>query len=181
MSRFRRAVYAPVVLAILLLVSCSRDGESTSDGAKGNRGTDRSKTDGVLLFTTTRGNRVPLSQFRGRIVFLTFFTTWKKASVEQIEELSKLYERYRKLRVSVIGVCMDDNPGAVLGPFIEKHGIKFPVYTNGREVSRYFGGVGRTPTTLILKRDGTLFKKFVGKKSYKFLKDRLVEMLSHRM
>ena len=101
--------------------------------------------------------------------------------MEQLEELSKLYEKFRKHRVSVIGVCMDEKSVTVLNRFIEKHGIKFPVYTNGREVSRYFGGVGRTPTTLLLKRDGTLFKKFVGKKSYKFLNDRLVEMLSHRM
>ncbi len=181
---FRKGLSVGLTVLLVLTASCSDKQEGARESSKQGKSTSVERGVGgerVLFLETLGGNKVPLTQFRGRIVFLTFFATWNKASVEQLVELSKLYGKYRKHRVSVIAVSMDKNPGTVLKPFVEKHKIKFPVYTNGREVAGYFGGIGRTPSTLILKRDGSVFKRFVGKKSFKFLNDRLVEMLSHRM
>ena len=133
-----------------------------------------------IIFKTVDGEPAPLSNYEGKIVFLNFFATWNKESLKQIDELNRLYNHYSRFKVAVIGVAVDDNVNKVKA-FLETHKVDYPVYVKGRMPAGRYGGVGTLPTTIVLLRDGEVFKKFPGWKSYKFLNAELVNMLRHRL
>jgi len=177
-----RSVVVVLLLSLLLFSYCSGNKDR---GDTGNRGKEtslssESKT-GELHFITLNGNSIPLSKFRGRIVFLLFFYSRSRECIEQIKILESFYERYRRYKVSVIGVSLDPNPKERLRGFIDKYGITFPIYINGKEVSRYFGGIGITPTILVIVSDGSVYEKMRGKKDFKFLKEKLREVRVKRL
>ena len=177
-----RGVTVALLLYMLLIACCSGKGDKGRvDRESGKAEISEKSRSSEFHFTTLNGNSVPLSKFRGRTVFIIFFNTRSKECIEQIEILEKFYERYRRYGVSVLGIPLDKNPGNRLRLFVEKHGITFPVYINGREVSGYFGGIGITPTILIIGSNGSVYEKVRGKKDFKFLQDKLKEVRSRRL
>jgi peroxiredoxin len=55
---------------------------------------------------TVNGEKVKLSSFRGKYVYLTFFTSWSTTSVQEMKTLSRIYEKY-KSKVVIVSVSLD--------------------------------------------------------------------------
>jgi thiol-disulfide isomerase/thioredoxin len=55
------------------------------------------------------GNRVRLSQYRGKIVWLNFWTTWCAACLAEIPDLVQLQEKYSEELV-ILGISLDGLP-----------------------------------------------------------------------
>lgn len=108
------------------------------------------------------GERYRLSHFRGKIVVLCLFATWKEESVAQLRELEGLHAKIKNERMTVLGVALDaDGPAAVKG-LLERESISFPVFTNGAAIVADLGGVRKLPTTYVLLREGHIYHKVIG-------------------
>ena len=107
------------------------------------------------------GSSVRLADYQGDIVVLAFLATWNKECAAQIVELNKLQAKLQRYRFAVLGVFTDTNGRTEVQNFITKNPASFPVYYNGDEFVKAFGGV-RIPTTYILLRDGSIFAKEAG-------------------
>ncbi|HLG13885.1 MAG TPA: HEAT repeat domain-containing protein [Blastocatellia bacterium] len=110
-----------------------------------------------------------LAAFRGKIVILTFWTTWCEPCRFEIPGFKNLQNQYRDLGLEIVGVSLDplvprgEPAGApVVAPFIKSYGINYhvlmvdkPSALAGYDLTR---GI---PITYVLDREGRVVKTHV--------------------
>ena len=138
------------------------------------------------------GRQIRLSDFRGKVVLLNFWTTWCPACLSEMPELIALHKQYGE-RVAIIGVSLDNIPdehGDVGGhegeesdaghhlkrPSLKEirekvartakaRGINYPVVIDeNNSVGSRFNG-GELPTTVIVDAQGNVRRRFIGARS----------------
>ena len=104
------------------------------------------------LPATTGGNE-RLSEHRGEVVVLTFWSSHCAACVSQLAALGDLQTTYRSAGLVTLAVSVDDDlPRAAL--FGRNHPARFALLLDRRKgVSRAYG-IERLPTTLLIDRRG---------------------------
>lgn len=114
------------------------------------------------------GNVHTLSEYKGKVVFLNFWTTWCGYCKEEMPDIQQLYEEYGQNQgdLVVLGVA---NPKSVLFPngadveqseivqFLADAGYTYPTVmdTTGDIFAEY--GISSFPFTLMIDRDGNVF------------------------
>jgi peroxiredoxin len=110
----------------------------------------------------TSGTIVKLSDLRGRVVVLDFWTTWSVQCKVSLAQFQKVFERYESYKtVTLVSLNTSEN---ITGPereaavkkFMAHSKLTFPVvYDNGLETARKFGIEG-IPTTVVIDRNGNI-------------------------
>jgi len=142
------------------------------------------------------GKTVRLSDYRGKVVLLNFFTTWCTACRSEIPELIALQKQHWDQLV-VIGVSLDsvpDEDGATGGDSagikpdtskirdkvmraVSVDGINYPVLLDEHfEVGGSYNG-GELPTTVIVDAQGNIRRRFVGARSLPVFEAMIAEAL----
>ena len=114
------------------------------------------------------GNTHTLSEYKGKVVFLNFWTTWCGYCKEEMPDIQQLYEEYGQNQgdLVVLGVA---NPRSELFPngadvekseiiqFLTDAGYTYPTVmdTTGSVFREY--GISSFPFTLMIDRDGNVF------------------------
>jgi peroxiredoxin len=168
----RSARAAFVVAAALMLVpglaGCARNKEEPKQ--KAPEQTESAANVTIKSYTTVPDvelkalddSSMRLADYQGDIVILTFMATWNKESAAQIAELNKLQAKLQRYRFAILGVFTDKDGKAAVASFMQKNPAAFPVYYNGDEFIKAFGGMRRIPTTYVLLRDGSIYVKEAG-------------------
>ncbi len=128
-----------------------------------------------------RGNRVKLSQFKGRRVLLNFWATWCPACLVELPVLAELQRRHTN-DLTVIGISLDSPAGteaadhalsrgetkalqSAVGSVAARHRVPYPILLDPeRRIGRRFNG-GELPTQVLIDRDGQVRRRFVGGRS----------------
>jgi thiol-disulfide isomerase/thioredoxin len=74
--------------------------------------------------TWSPGDRLVLSDLRGRPAFLDFWASWCPPCREQHRNLTEIAQRYGD-RIAVVGILVDDTPGNALR-WLEAQGALYP-------------------------------------------------------
>jgi len=125
------------------------------------------------------GRDVRLSTFKGKLLVVNFWATWCAPCRVEIPGFIDLYRRYRSRGVEMIGIAADEPPD-VVRPYAREMKISYPVLI-GRErndVLDAFGGpLLGMPTTVIVNRDGTLCRRYVGFQKKQTFEDALKRLV----
>lgn len=106
--------------------------------------------------------KVSLSDFRGKVVLLNFFTTWCPPCRMEIPELVKISQQRKKGDLVVLGVSLDkDVVPFMLKNFVKEMKITYPVLMGTEEVADNYLITG-VPVTVIITKDGKVHKRFDG-------------------
>lgn len=101
------------------------------------------------------GERIRLSDFRGRVVMVNFWATWCQYCREEMLALER-FSRENQGRVQVLAVAADGRePPEVLAAFAEELGLSFPVVFDGGGASAQYRAYG-LPITLFLDGNGVV-------------------------
>ena len=100
-----------------------------------------------------KGNKVKLSDYRGKIVVLHFWATWCPYCKRLQPGLEKLVESYADNEVVLLGVSFSEGPSAQPQKELELRGHKFTTLLNGEAVAKQFKVKG-TPTTVFINQQG---------------------------
>jgi thiol-disulfide isomerase/thioredoxin len=112
-----------------------------------------------------KGNSVKLSDFKGKIVFLNFWTTWCPDCVFEMPDIERLHKKLGGKDLMIIALDLKESKEKV-EKFILKHDLSFKILLDEK------GGMGRAfgirsiPTTFILGRDGGLMGKAMGARNW---------------
>ena len=101
------------------------------------------------------GSNLRLSEYRGDVVMLSFWATWCGPCRQEMPELEDLYQRYRKVGFTLLGVNMDNDVRRAedMARTLE---ITFPVLLDARrDVSRLYR-VNDLPAAVLIDREGTV-------------------------
>ncbi len=119
----------------------------------------------------TKGKKISLSKYRGKVVILDFWATWCPPCRRGIPDLIDIQKQYKN-KVAVIGVSLDTDTKKNVVPFIKNFGINYPiVYANEKIVNDY-GNIQAIPTTFIINKKGNIAYQYVGlQPKFKFIED----------
>lgn len=101
------------------------------------------------------GKNLKLSDYRGQVVMLNFWATWCAPCRQEMPQLNRLHEQYRKGGFVLLGVNVDDKP-KVAEDLAQQLKVVFPVlFDADKQVSRRYD-VDAMPSTLLIDRDGAV-------------------------
>ena len=123
------------------------------------------------------GNKVNLSDFKGKVVILDFWATWCPPCIAEIPHFIELYDEYKNRGLEVIGISVDWNGQRVVPPFAEEKGINYILLLGDDEVTDLYGGIISIPTTFILDRKGGIRKRYMGYRDKEVFERDIKELL----
>ena len=111
------------------------------------------------------GKIVKISDYRGKIVFLNFWTTWCPACRIEMPAMEKLHQKLKDKDFVMIAVSLQES-AQVVRDFFQKYKLTFIALLDSTgEVGRWFG-VRSIPTTYILGRDGKVLGAAMGAREW---------------
>jgi thiol-disulfide isomerase/thioredoxin len=107
------------------------------------------------------GGTTKSAELKGKVAVIDIWATWCEPCIAEIPKFNDLHEKYKNKDVRVVGITAV-SPHADIAPKVEKFGIKYTVLVGDDAVVDGFGGVIGWPTTFVLTKNWTVYKKYVG-------------------
>ena len=114
---------------------------------------------------------------RGKLLVVNFWASWCPPCREEQPELNKVAAAYRGRGVALVGVNVNDEPGAARA-YTREFAIPYPSLVDPRGELAASLGVPGLPTTIVLDRDGVAAYKLLGKTTVASLSARLERLLA---
>ena len=134
---------------------------NATDAAFGETSTEGKLAPDFTL-SSTSGNTIKLSDYRGKVVVLDFWATWCPPCKAEIPDFIKLYSKYKDDGFQMLGVSLDQGGLKDVVPFIKDHGINYPIVLGTEEIVSAYGGIRGIPTTFVIDKKGYIRDEFVG-------------------
>ena len=111
------------------------------------------------------GNEVRLSDFRGKIVFLNFWTTWCPTCRIEMPSMEKLHQKFKDKDFAMVAIDLQESASQVKA-FFKEYKLTFTALLDSTgEVGTRFR-INAIPTTLILDQKGQIIAKAVGPREW---------------
>lgn len=132
-----------------------------------------------ITFTTIEGKKISMSDLRGKVVLVNFWSTDCGVCVREMPELINTYNAYKAKGFEVIAVAMPDDPPAQVLNYATQKALPFPVMHDGfGEITDKFGDVNLTPTVYIFDKQGKQLQYTIGALDFGSLNQLLSKELS---
>lgn len=116
-----------------------------------------------VIFSTITGQQVALKDLQGKPVIVTFWATDCPECVKEIPLFINLYYQFHSKGLEVIAVAMPyDPPNHVITLTNELH-IPYAIALDlSSELTHAFGDVELTPSTFLIRPDGSIETRYLG-------------------
>jgi peroxiredoxin len=155
----------------LVFVALCLTGSLTAMGAAAHALLGRDAPDFALHAVV--GNNVRLSEHRGEVVVLSFWSSRCSPCRAQLDALDRSLRTYSSVGLRVFGIGVDDDPTRAL-EFAEAQAVEFPLLLDPRKtVSRSFQ-VDNLPMTVLIDRNGIVrhvHRDYSGKEEALYLQE----------
>ena len=125
-----------------------------------------------FTLTDTKGQKVSLSQFKGKAVIVDFWATWCAPCKIEIPWLEQFHNEYAGQGLEILGISEDnldlDNKAELakekqdIADKASQMKINYPVLIDDADVSTPYGGIDGLPTTFFINRSGKVVASTVG-------------------
>ena len=167
MTRRKLAIFtgAPTLLVVALLIwaTASAGGTRGRPGVNDDLGqvavTAPSGTD--FRLTTLAGDQLRLSDLRGGMVMVDFWSSWCPPCIQEGPVLARAYEEWRQRGVEFFGIAIWDEEAPVR-EFIATHGAAYPNAIDATGATAIEFGVRGLPEKFFVDRDGRIVDKYIG-------------------
>lgn len=179
-KRFVGGSVLTLFAAVLLLapVGCGSPSPEPGAEAAGAGPVSIGEGDPAPAFTLEdlEGNPVHLADSTGQVRLLDFWATWCAPCREEIPMLNELHEKFSDQGLLILAISDIDEDAAVVGPFVEEHGVVYGNLLGSEEVMSTYKVLG-LPTAYLIDREGRIVKKFFGPKPPRILEGEIVKLL----
>ncbi len=111
------------------------------------------------------GMQVSISDFRGKIVFINFWTTWCFACVIEMPSMEKLHQRFKDKDFAMVAINLQESASKVT-EFFKEYKLTFTTLLDATgDVGAGFG-IRSIPTTFILDKNGRIIGKVLGPREW---------------
>ncbi|MDP2932391.1 MAG: TlpA disulfide reductase family protein [Chloroflexota bacterium] len=122
------------------------------------------------------GNRVTLSDFRGKVVFINFWASWCPPCRAEMPDIEAVYQKYKDKGVVVIGIDIME-PEDVVRQFVRQGGYSWTfVLDSTGEIARDYR-IAAIPTSFFLDKDGIIKTTYIGAMTQRAMESKLAEAM----
>ena len=108
-------------------------------------------------------------------ILITFMAAWCGPCIDELPALNKLYQKYKKQGLKLIGISIDLEGPKAMQPIIDKLQVSFPVHWYGESAVQKFS-LNAIPMIFFVK-DGRIVEKLPGRRPQKELSKKIREFL----
>lgn len=131
--------------------------------------------------TTLDGERLALSDLRGRVVVLNAWGSWCPPCREEAPQLARAAREFADQRVRFVGIDVRDSRQAATA-FVREFDIPYPSWfdPDAQLLLRFRGliPVHAIPTTVVIDPSGHIAARVVGKVTYPMLRGLITDVLA---
>ena len=113
------------------------------------------------------GRKVELRNFKGKIIFLTFWATWCGPCKEEMPSIEALHQHFKGKDFVVLTVAVDLEGAIPVEKFIAKHGYTFYVLVDSKNQILDLYRVAGIPMTFLIDKKGRIIGKALGPRNWK--------------
>ncbi len=118
----------------------------------------------------TQGNKVSLSDLRGKVVMVNFWATWCPPCIEEMPSMETLHESLAGDDFVMLAINTEENGRSLVPAFLDKSPYTFPILYDDKGVVQKRYGVFKFPESFIIHKDGTVAEKIIGPLDWSSLK-----------
>ena len=111
------------------------------------------------------GQQVSLSDFRGKIVFINFWTTWCLACVIEMPSMEKLHQKFKDKDFVMLAINLQESASKIKQFYKEYKLTLTTLLDTTGDVGTGFG-IRSIPTTYILDKNGRIIGKALGPREW---------------
>jgi peroxiredoxin len=117
-----------------------------------------------------QGKNYSLSQFKGKVVMINFFTFFCMPCREEMPDLNNIYKEYQGKGLQTLGIALSSDPVQIRF-LVKQIGLDYPVLAGTDKVGKDYDNVELVPTTFIIDKQGNIAHKILGtRKKEEFIK-----------
>lgn len=117
-----------------------------------------------LVMEPMSGNDRVIKHSSGRPLLINVFTTWCPGCKDEMPALAQFSRRFAD-RVDIVGIDQEESP-AVIQPFEESYGLKYPIFIDQNHVSEKVLSARFIPTTMLVGANNKVLSIHHGPLSY---------------
>jgi peroxiredoxin len=111
------------------------------------------------------GRPISLADFRGKIVFINFWTTWCLACVIEMPSMQKLHQIFKDKDFVMLAINLQESASRVK-QFYKEHKLTFTTLLDTTGDVGAGLGIRSIPTTFILDKNGRIIGKALGPREW---------------
>lgn len=120
------------------------------------------------------GKEVSLSDSKGKVTFINFWTTWCPPCKEEMPDMQEFYEEDAKkfdAEILAVNLTTNESSSQVVKDFASKNNLTFPILmdTEGQQMETF--ATITIPTTYVIDKNGIIMKKVIGPMSKEMMID----------
>jgi len=116
------------------------------------------------------GKDYTLSQLKGKVVLLNFFTFFCGPCRDEMPELNEINNELKGKGFQTFGIAISSDPTKIRF-LVKQLGLQYPVLIGDDKVSDAYGSISVVPTTVIIDKQGNIAQRIEGaRKKDVFLK-----------
>ncbi len=114
---------------------------------------------------TLDGSSITLSDLKGKVVLINFWTTWCPPCREEMPSLERLYRHFKYEKFTLLAVDIMEHPETVK-TFAREYNLSFPILLDKKgEVSQKYAA-NALPTTYVIDKEGKAVGKAIGPRKW---------------
>ena len=108
-----------------------------------------------------QGKEYSLSQFKGKVVMINFFSFFCGPCRDEMPDLNKINNELKGRGLVTLGIALSSDPTQIRF-LVKQLGLEYPVLTGTDKVSEDYGSVTVLPTTVIIDKAGNIAQRIEG-------------------
>jgi cytochrome c biogenesis protein CcmG/thiol:disulfide interchange protein DsbE len=152
-----KTMAGPVKFFLVLMAALFLLAAATSGWAAG-------RAPDFTLKDVQNGKDYRLSQFKGKVVLINFFTFFCGPCRQEMPHLNEINQELQGKGFQILGIGLASTPEQ-LKQIVKQLGLSYPVLEGNDAVSKAYGRVELVPLTFIIDRQGNIVQKILGARS----------------
>jgi cytochrome c biogenesis protein CcmG/thiol:disulfide interchange protein DsbE len=107
------------------------------------------------------GKDYTLSQFKGKVVVINFFTFFCGPCRDEMPDLNKINNELKGKGLQMFGIALSSDPTQIRF-LVKQLGLQYPVLVGNDKVSDAYGSIAVVPTTVIIDKQGNIVQRIEG-------------------
>lgn len=159
-------IISPIILVLVIFAITFFQRISTSETLQKVEPPKKGLPAPDFKFSNLEGQEVALSDLKGKVVFINIWATWCPTCVEEMASMQRLYDRFKGSNFEILAISIDALGKQVVAPFMEKHGLTFPVLLDPTGKIKKLYLITGVPESFIVDKNGILVLKVIGPQNW---------------